>query len=85
MSLKIAILCNIQDGQCYTMCLISQNTLNSVFLFNGANVSGYNISNGDSKINGSGVVPLYLQKGDVVKIAYFSTFRMSVIELRVRY
>ena len=52
---------------------------------NGANASGNNITNGNSKFDGTGVIPLYLQKGDAVRISYFSTFRMSTIELRVRY
>ena len=52
---------------------------------NGANVAGNNISNGNSKFGGSGVIHLYLQKGDVVSIAYYLTYRMYSIELRVRY
>ena len=52
---------------------------------NGANAAGNNISSGNSNFGGTGVIPLYLQEGDVVEIAYFSTFRMSAIELRVRY
>lgn len=56
----------------------------SLFI-NGANVFGNNITNGNSKFDVSGAIPLYLQKGDVVIIEYYLTFRMHSIELRVRY
>ena len=69
------------------LCYVFNHSEYSQFgiFINGANVAGNNISNGDSKFGGSGVIPLYLQKGDVVSIAYYLTYRIYSIELRIRY
>lgn len=54
-------------------------------IVNNAHVTGNNISCGESTLGGSGAIPLYLQKGDVVRIGYYSTFRMNNVTLRLRY
>lgn len=52
---------------------------------NSVNVLGYNISSGNSTLGGTGVIPLYLQKGDIISIYYYSRYRMDRLNLRVRY
>lgn len=43
------------------------------------------ITNGETANNTIGYIPLFLQKGDKLKVLYYSTYRMHSIALRLRY
>lgn len=52
---------------------------------NNANVFGTNITSNTNTDGLSGAIPLYLNAGDIVKVSYYSTFRMNTVNLRLRY